>query len=34
MYETPRVDSIDIDDEFSFKLAEMLNLYKETGLDI
>jgi len=29
MFETPRVDSIDIDDEFSFKLAEMLSLYKD-----
>ncbi len=27
MFETPRVESIDIDDEFSFRLAELLALY-------
>lgn len=26
-YETPKVESIDIDDEFTFKLAEILSLY-------
>lgn len=27
MYPTPRIESIDIDDEFTFRLAEMLALY-------
>lgn len=27
MYETPHIESIDIDDEFSFKLAEILSIY-------
>ena len=31
MFETPRIDSIDIDDEFTFKLAEMLSLYRDSG---
>jgi CMP-N-acetylneuraminic acid synthetase len=29
MFETPRIESIDIDDEFSFKLAELLALYAQ-----
>jgi N-acylneuraminate cytidylyltransferase len=29
MFETPQIESIDIDDEFSFKLAELLALYAQ-----
>ena len=31
MFETPKVESIDIDDEFSFHLAEMLAVYAAFG---
>ena len=31
MFETPRMESIDIDDEFSFRLAELLALYSASG---
>jgi CMP-N-acetylneuraminic acid synthetase len=29
MFPTPRIESIDIDDEFTFRLAEMLALYSQ-----
>jgi CMP-N-acetylneuraminic acid synthetase len=31
LFDTPRMESIDIDDEFSFKLAEMLALYSRSA---
>ena len=33
MYEAPRIESIDIDDEFSFRLAEILTLYRAEDME-
>jgi CMP-N-acetylneuraminic acid synthetase len=32
MYPTPKIESVDIDDEFTFRLAEILALYTAQGL--